>query len=118
MRETSVESYRKIMENGLLSRVNTMVYSCLYLHGSQTIKEVCQKLPGMPETTISPRFADLERRGVITTNSKRPCSITGNMAMVWEVTGDLPVKLSKNGKIKCRHCKGRGYTIDTQGKLL
>lgn len=110
MRQTSVAVYNEIKENGLLNRVNTLIYECIFKHGPLSIKETCRLLPNIPETTISPRFADLERRKAITSIGTRPCKITGNTVHSWDVTNKLPVAPEKKKKVKCYFCDGSGFT--------
>lgn len=77
------------------------------------------KLLHLPETTISPRFADLERRGVISARNKRPCKITGNNVLSWDVTKNLPIEVKKKQRIKCEQCNGKGFHLaDAQQELF
>lgn len=93
IRETSIEAYKKIKENGLLSKINFLVYDCIAKHGPMTIKEVTEKLTDIPATSISPCFAKLENQGVLKTNGKRKCTITNMSSLEWDLTDNVP-----NGK--------------------
>ena len=96
VRDTSIDAYRMIKENGLLSRVNFDVYAVIHDHGPITIRETSLVLKNQyPATTVSPRFSDLERRGVIRSVEKRPCKITGNVVHSWECTDKLPEELER-----------------------
>lgn len=117
-RETSREAYEKIKANGLLADLMFTVYETIVNHAEGlTIKETCMKLPHIPETSVSPCFARLEERGVITAMAKRPCSITGNNALNWVSTGNLPTKFEKKVRVKCPHCEGNGFIETQQGKF-
>lgn len=110
-RQTSIDAYNEIKEKGLLSKRRFQVYKVLHDFGPLTIREVGEKLPLIHESSLSPRFAELEKSGAIITKKKRPCTITGHTVHVWELTGNIPVKSIKPKKQKCPHCKGRGYLM-------
>lgn len=90
MRQTSIESFHRIKENGVLTKMELMVYEAIFSIGPATIKEICVNLAPVPETSISPIFARLERKGTIKTVSKRKCKITGNMVLEWDCTSGVP----------------------------
>lgn len=110
VRDTSLEIYKKIQESGLLSIQLWEVYACIFEHEPVTIKEVCVMLRHRPETSVSPRFAQLERRGAVSSKTKRACKVTGNLVYEWRTTGKLPIKIKKQKKQMCLICGGRGYT--------
>lgn len=89
MRETSIESFHRIKENGVLTKFELLVYAAIFDIGPATIKEVCVKLAPRPETSISPVFARLERKGAIKTIGKRKCKITGYTVLNWDHTGGI-----------------------------
>lgn len=49
------------------------------------------------ETNQSGRFTELQESGVIQEKGKRSCKITGNIAIVWEITGNMPTKVRNIG---------------------
>lgn len=119
-KRTSVETYRKVTESGLLSRLRTLVYKVIYEHGPITQGE-CWKLffegrGVLAQNSVTPRFAELEARGVIANVGSRPCKTTGHESFVYVTTDDLPVEPKKSKKIKCPHCKGKGYTMEVREK--
>lgn len=93
MRLTSLQAYNKIRNNGLLSKARFKVYECLSLNGPSTASEVLNKL-SLPSNQ-SGRFTELNYLGVIAEKKTRKCKITGNTAIEWEVTNNLPI-----GKVK------------------
>jgi len=93
-RPTSRFAYHTIKTNGLLSRRRFQVYQALYLNGGMTqgeahawIKKQGNKVQAQ---SLSPRYAELERLGVVWPSYTRPCRITGHKCIVWTVTNRLP----------------------------
>lgn len=117
-RETSIEAYKKIQANGWLPRLELIVYKVVVDMVNVTIKETCLELTHIPETSISPIFARLKRKGVITDVGVRPCKVTGNSAYGWESTKNMPIKWDKPRKTKCPTCKGKGEIIEQQARLF
>ena len=93
MRQTSIETYQKIMHSGLLPKRRRQVYDYLYHKGPKTAAEVFQAL-GM-KTNQSGRFTELEKHGVIQQVGTKEDSITGMKVTLWDVTSNLPVPISK-----------------------
>lgn len=92
-RQTSIEAYNQIKENGLLTGLQFKVYDALYHYGPATQQELWFRC--FKETqarNIMPRFAELQRLGVIDSLQKKPCDISGRNCMVWDVTDRLPAK--------------------------
>ena len=107
-RSTSIETYRQIESEGLLSRLRFDVYKVLFNGGPMTQGEVVDRFGGVPRPSITPRFAELERFGVIESIGERPCRVTGRKSMVWQTNDRLPVKPQEQLKLKCPHCNGKG----------
>lgn len=114
-RPTSILSFNTIVENGLLSKMKLQVYSALYEHGPATALELYTRC--FKEThrdhSITPRFSELERMGVVRNVRERICTQSGSLAIEWETTDKLPAKLEKPHREKCKTCNGKGY-IQTQ----
>lgn len=102
MRETSIETYHAIKENGLLSRMRFVVYECIYNHQPLTQSEAWSFLKishGIKSgQNITPRFAELKNHGVITESGVRPCKITGRNCIEWQTTNNLPIKFERKTK--------------------
>lgn len=95
VRQTSIDTYRRIESEGLLSDMRWRVYCVLYDHGPATRAEVMKRLehPGMVrQPDIYNRLSDLRARRVATVVGERECSITHNRCQLWDVTDQLPVK--------------------------
>lgn len=96
VRTTSAEVYRRIEAEGLLSERRWQVYSTLYEHGPLTASELWRKverrfgLDYLINHNVNPRLAELRELGVVAEVGQRECSITGNRAIVWDVTANLP----------------------------
>lgn len=121
IRQTSVDAYNMIKENGLLSQRRFEVYDVLFNHGPLTQGETCDKItPGWKRSNQSytPRFAELKKLGVIIEIGERECSITGRKALSWDVTDKLPLKFEKPTRHKCNMCDGKGYIEEAQAKLF
>lgn len=110
IRETSIEAYNEIKENGLLTKLRFQVYDWLFRNGASTQSEICNY--GFPNTrmdSIKPRIAELNRLGVVSSVGERKCKVTGRNVMIWDITKKLPIKLDKQKREKCKHCNGSGY---------
>lgn len=96
IRDTSIEVYHKIKDEGLLSKLRFEVYSTLFEHGPLTQMETCRKIRGpRQDRSYMPRFAELERMGVVRTIGERACRITQRNVLLWDVTKNLPAPLER-----------------------
>lgn len=115
IRETSIEAYHKIKDDGLLSERRWQVYSVLYKIGPATGGEVFKEFKrqyGITTPTnsnVTTRLGELREMEVAKELGTRVCSVSGQNVILWDVTKSLPVKLEKAARIKCPHCKGTGH---------
>lgn len=100
-RDTSIQILREIEENGLLSTLRLQVYRAVVTVGPMTAQECWHYLRDQRAREgdaringITPRFSELERLGVIHEVEKRPCTITGNICVVWGTTNQRPLPTS------------------------
>jgi len=101
MKETSIEVYHKIKENGLLRGLELMVYRSICEHGTVTQMETVKNLGGShTDHSITPRFAPLVRKNAIREVGRKTCGVTGEYTTAYSITGDLPVKLTKREKLE------------------
>ena len=108
VRDTSIEAYITIKENGLLSQRRFQVYECLYKHGPMTANDVIRwyrdQYPDVNQTGFNARFSELQEMGVITEVGEEIDSVSGNRCILWDVTSNLPneppKKLSRKERIK------------------
>lgn len=96
-RKTSREAFDAIQRGGLLTKLKLRVYAQLFAFGPLTAGEcakvLIQATNGRTQIdSIRPRFAQLKALGVIEEVGERICNVTGHKAILWDVTGNLPVK--------------------------
>lgn len=116
-RQTSIEAYNEIKDEGLLRRLQFQVYDALYSNGPMTQGELtAHAFPGTDKTVTTPRFAELAKLGVIAVVGKRPCRISGRNCMVWDVTTALPEKPEKKETKdqQIRRLKARVQELETE----
>lgn len=118
IRQTSIDIYRQIESEGLLSKRRFEVYKVLFDHGPLTATETARRIPNVMDHSISPRFAELLKHGVVREAGLRKCPVTGRNCIVWAVTNRLPIRFEKSKKVKCPHCKGKGFFHESQGVFL
>ena len=96
-RQTSLEAYQRIQEDGSLSRAQWQVYAALFASDDGlTRNELDAHLsPGMPNAMHSRRLAEMERLQVIRRVGVRLCRVSNNECEVWDVTSELPSKIGK-----------------------
>lgn len=114
MRQTSIEAYRKIKEEGLLSKARLDVYKALYECGPATAMEIfnfmAQRRGNKVAANVYARLSELRSVGVVRELGTVNCSTTKMNVIQWDVTNKLPIKLDKKKhKQKCLICHGTGY---------
>jgi hypothetical protein len=118
IRETSKQAYNEITVSGLLTDARYVVYTSIYHHGPLTAGECFLKMQEdhvghtIVKGSVCARLTELRRLGVVAEVGKRKCALTGKNAILWQVTNKLPIKPAPTKKIKCIHCKGKGYTLE------
>lgn len=118
-RQTSIDVYRKIKEQGLLVGRRMMVYEALYKIGPATTNELFKYIHGtttINQPNIHARLAELREMGCVMELGTVVCSVTKNKVIQFDVTDKIPIKIKKTKRIKCPHCSGKGY--QEQGTLL
>jgi len=110
-RRTSINAYNKIKTGGLLSRMRMTVLDAIYRSAPCTSGEAFASMMTSSNqlSQSRARFTELREWGVIEEVGERPCKISGHNAIVWDLTGELPVKPAKKLKQKvCSCCGGTG----------
>jgi hypothetical protein len=113
VRETSLETYRMIQENGLLSKRKWETYDYVFHHGPCTSKQAYQNLCEYKRTNPSSyigRFTDLHGEGVFKIVGRATDPDSGMPCYLWDVTKGLPIKRKK--RPICASCNGTGYACD------
>ncbi len=96
-RITSIEVYKYLEENDILSDKRWDVYRTVYKHGPMTSAEAFAKMTqGTAVKSITQsraRFTELREMGLFQEVGKKICSITGHEVILWDVTNNLPTKI-------------------------
>jgi hypothetical protein len=97
VRETSLEAFEYIRENGLLSKRRWQVYEYVFRHGPCTAAQVVFGLrqPQEQSGTYNTRLSELERMGLIKELGETVCQFTNRTVILWDVTKELPKKLCR-----------------------
>ena len=83
MQSTSLAAYEEVCET--LGARQTAVLAALDIPMTNT--ELAKKM-GYAINRITPRIFELRELGLVRRETKRPCKITGRMAIVWRKTID------------------------------
>ena len=104
-RETSRESYRIWKDSGMLSRSQELVLEAIANDGPVGQGEVWSRhfKNDWMQNAIIPRFAELERAGAIRCCGKDKCGVTGRTVMVYEVTGNPPMKVPSRKVVETKN---------------
>ena len=98
-RQTSIDCFNQIKEEGLLSKMRFEVYTSLLNIGKpSTTREVYETM-NLPKQEAT-RFTELRNLGVIYEVQNRVCTITGRTAIEWDLTDRLPVNIKNPNKTK------------------
>ena len=96
MRKTSLETYQKIKDNGLLSKRRMEVYDMLFHHGPLTANEIVRKAkllhPKTNPSSYNARLSELKRYGLAIEVGEKEDDVSGNNCFLWDLTDNLPVK--------------------------
>jgi hypothetical protein len=84
-RQTSIDAYRNLVEGGVLAEKNSVVYKHLFHNGATTQKKT-ERFFNDRTYTLRPRFAQLEKMGLIECVGEETCDETGKKNMLWDVT--------------------------------
>jgi hypothetical protein len=80
-----------------LSKTQERIYLTLKNSSGMTVGECWSKaFQGIFEkkSLLSPRFNEMLRMGIVQQNGKRRCRVSRNLAIIWTVTDQVPVKIS------------------------
>lgn len=89
MRDTSIEAWEQIKGTAFLETKQGQVYEYLRQNPCSTQMEITYLMRAQSPrhhsvSSVSPRFAELERDGLIKATHKKICSITGRKVLAWE----------------------------------
>lgn len=95
-RQTSIDAYNKIKNDGLLTRLRWEVYKVLYEHGPLTANELAVRyFSSLQYQSVSSRFSELRDMGVVQELGKKKDDYTKMSVILWDVTDQIPSKLIK-----------------------
>lgn len=90
MRQTSIDAFYEMERRGALKGLRLEVIRVIaFSDQPPTAGEVAQKIPGTLGHSVTPRFAELKRQGVIIEAGARPCTVTNINALTWKLTGKV-----------------------------
>ena len=99
-RKTSKDAYRNLIDSGVLAEKNSIVYKHLFVCGATTQKKT-ERFFNDRTYTLRPRFAQLEKMGLIEVVGEEDCLETGKKNTLWDVTSRVqPLELKKTSKTK------------------
>ena len=101
-RQTSIDCYNQIKEEGLLSNMRFKVYESILINAPCTSAEVLSTMLSKNSaiTSSRARFTELRELGVIYEVQNRKCTITGRTSIEWDLTDRLPVNIKNPNKTK------------------
>jgi hypothetical protein len=101
-RQTSIDCYNQIKEEGLLSNMRFRVYEAILRKAPCTSAEVLSTMLSKNSaiTSSRARFTELRELGVIYEVQNRKCTITGRTSIEWDLTDRLPINIKKTNKTK------------------
>ena len=102
IRQTSIDCYNQIKEEGLLSNMRFRVYEAILRKAPCTSAEVLSTMLSKNSaiTSSRARFTELRELGVIYEVQNRKCTITSRTSIEWDLTDRLPVKIKRTNKTK------------------
>ena len=91
-RPTSFMALREIRSQGLLGRMQLLVYEALVEFGPMTGMELEHRLasPGQVRGSAHKRLPELARMGLVEALPARTCRVTGHLAVDWKALDRLP----------------------------
>lgn len=100
IRQTSIDAFNTIKENGMLGEMEWDAYRIMYEHGPMTAGEGAQ-LSKQTRNDFASILTRLRKKRVMQEVGVRKCSVTGMEVILWDVTDGLPhkVKLKKKQNI-------------------
>jgi hypothetical protein len=110
---TSLDTYNKIKNDGLISKLRFYVYDIIYNNGPITISQMIRIAAKDVTNTgsFTGRISELERMGLIYNHHVGACPVTGRDVIFWVTTNCLPRTYQKQ-ETKTEIIKNLNKTID------
>ena len=99
IRQTSIDCYNKIKQEGLLSKRRLEVYEAILKNAPCTTNEALKDIYSGSHG-VGSRTTELRDVGVIYEVRTRSCRITGRNVIEWDLTDRLPINIKKTNKTK------------------
>jgi hypothetical protein len=99
-RQTSIETYRAIEAEGLLSELRFKVYQMVFKHGPMTGNQIIELAPHKNSGAYTTRLSELRELGCVYEVKVAPCPVTGRNVIWWDVTANLPREIKTLKKPK------------------
>ncbi len=99
MRQTSIECYKQIKAEGLLSKRRLEVYEAILRNAPCTTNEALKYVQS-GSYGVGSRTTELRDLGVIYEKQVRPCRVTGRNVIEWDLTDNLPKDIKVVSKTK------------------
>ena len=98
-RQTSIDCFNKIKQEGLLSKRRLEVYEAILKNAPCTTNEALKDVHSGSHG-VGSRTTELRDAGVIYEKDVRPCMVTGRNVIEWDLTDRLPVNIKNSNKTK------------------
>jgi len=99
IRQTSIDCFIKIKQEGLLSKRRLEVYEAILKNAPCTTNEALKDIHSGSHG-VGSRTTELRDAGVIYEKDVRPCNITGRNVIEWDLTDKLPFNNKVPSKTK------------------
>jgi hypothetical protein len=99
IRQTSIECYNQIKQEGLLSKRRLEIYEAILKNAPCTTNEALKDVHSGSHG-VGSRTTELRDAGVIYEKDVRPCRVTGRNVIEWDLTDRLPVNIKQTNKTK------------------
>jgi hypothetical protein len=91
-RQTSLIAFRAIKDEGLLGKMQMVIFNAIRFNPDRTDKEISY-IADLSINCVTPRRGELQKKSIVIGSKsyrvveagKRNCTITGRMAMTWTI---------------------------------
>jgi hypothetical protein len=98
-RQTSIDCYNQIKQQGLLSKRRLEVYEAILKNAPCTSNEALKDIYSGSHG-LGSRTTELRDLGVIYEKTVRKCRVTGRNVIEWDLTDNLPIKPTQTNNTK------------------
>ena len=99
IRQTSIDCYNEIKNNGLLSKRRLEVYEAIFKNAPCTTNEALKDIYSGSHG-VGSRTTELRELGVIYEKQTRKCNVTGRVVIEWDLTDNLPKDIKPKANAK------------------